>query len=133
MKKTLYCILILLMSLLMLNGVAAGEETKEPTKASPFEDTEQGNQYTPPRILDSPSRVATILTVPVGYATIQAAITAAISGDTIVVAAGTYAEAIIIDAKNLTIQGAGVGSRVGCHARVDNILSCFSVQYAVTE
>jgi nitrous oxidase accessory protein NosD len=40
------------------------------------------------------------------YTTIQAAVTAAVSGDTIHVAAGTYAEQVAI-AKALTLQGAG--------------------------
>jgi hypothetical protein len=45
-----------------------------------------------------------------GHATIQTAINAAIAGDVITVAAGTYPEAVTVNKANLTIQGAGAAS-----------------------
>ena len=50
---------------------------------------------------------AATLYVPGGYPTIQAAVGAAAPGDTIMVAAGTYNEAVTVNKTNLTIQGAG--------------------------
>jgi hypothetical protein len=49
------------------------------------------------------------INVPADYTTIQQAIDNATSGDTIVVAAGSYQEQLTIDAMTLTIQGAGIG------------------------
>ena len=46
------------------------------------------------------------------FNTIQAAIGAAVSGDTINVAAGTYTEVLNLGGKTLTIEGAGVGTTV---------------------
>ncbi len=53
---------------------------------------------------------AATINVPDDYSTIQAAINAASSGDTIQVAAGTYTENINVGTSNLTIQGAGADS-----------------------
>lgn len=50
------------------------------------------------------------LTVPWDYPTIQSAIDAAVSGQTVVVGPGDYEEQITVDAKNLTVLGAGKGS-----------------------
>lgn len=47
--------------------------------------------------------------VPGHYSTIQAAIGAAKPGDTIIVAAGTYTETIVINKANLTLLGANHG------------------------
>ena len=47
------------------------------------------------------------------FTSIQSAVDAAASGDTINVAAGTYEESINISAKTLTIEGAGVGATRG--------------------
>src|SRR6266849_526796 len=50
--------------------------------------------------------VAADINVPADYATIQAAVDAAASGDTIQIAAGVYTEQIVIVRKNLTLFGA---------------------------
>ena len=47
-----------------------------------------------------------------GYATIQAAVDAAVNGDTILIAAGTYREQVSINGKDITLQGAGVGQTI---------------------
>ena len=57
----------------------------------------------------STSGTATVRSVPVPYATIQAAITAASPGDIIDIAAGSYTENVVVN-KTLTIQGAGQAS-----------------------
>lgn len=41
------------------------------------------------------------------FCTVQAAVGVAVSGDTIMIASGTYNEAVTVDKANLTIQGAG--------------------------
>ena len=47
-----------------------------------------------------------------GYATIQAAVDAAVNGDTILIAAGHYREQVSISGKDITLQGAGVGQTI---------------------
>ena len=47
-----------------------------------------------------------------GYATIQAAVDAAVNGDTILIAAGPYREQVSISGKDITLQGAGVGQTI---------------------
>lgn len=50
---------------------------------------------------------ATIINVPGDQPTIQAAVDAASSGDTIIVSPGTYYENVVVNTPNLTIKGAG--------------------------
>ena len=52
------------------------------------------------------SSAATDLAVPTQYATIQAAVDAASSGDIIRIAAGVYLEQVVIVSKNLTLDAA---------------------------
>lgn len=56
--------------------------------------------------LDPPSAMAAVLRVAADHPTIQAAVNAAASGDTIQIASGLYEEQIIIRRKNLTLEGA---------------------------
>ncbi len=58
---------------------------------------------------DQFDHIASVLTVPAPYATITAALAAAGVGDTIDVAAGVYAENVIVN-KSVLIRGAGAGS-----------------------
>ena len=63
------------------------------------------------------AKAATLCVNPGGtggcYASIQAAVDDAGSGDTIVVAAGTYNENVIVSVANLTLQGANEGKSAG--------------------
>ena len=55
---------------------------------------------------------ATIRTVPAPYPTIQSAVNASAPGDTVSVAAGSYAEQVVVTTSNLTIMGSGAGSTI---------------------
>jgi hypothetical protein len=55
---------------------------------------------------------ADVIDVPGDYATIQGAIDAAVTGDLIQVAAGTYQEQLRIDSKDIDLAGAGIGTTV---------------------
>jgi len=46
------------------------------------------------------------------YATIQAAVDAAVNGDIVLVSAGTFREQVTVSDKNITIQGAGAGQTI---------------------
>jgi hypothetical protein len=48
----------------------------------------------------------------INYSTIQQAVDAALDGQTIFVSAGTYREQVTVSGKNITIQGAWIGSPV---------------------
>ena len=60
----------------------------------------------------SPVGPTATLDVPGTYASIQAAINAAGNGDFIRVAAGVYSENILIDSKNFSLRGAGIGQSI---------------------
>ena len=46
------------------------------------------------------------------YTTIQAAVDAAVNGDTIEIAAGTYREQVTVNGKDITLHGAGTGQTI---------------------
>lgn len=54
-----------------------------------------------------PVKAATTIYVPDDYSTIQAAVNNVTAGDTIIVRAGTYNEAVNVNKDNLTIRGVG--------------------------
>ena len=110
MKRTLLCSLVLLTVAILFVANALADTSKKP--ASPFEDPDKSAPFSARAPLSaSRGMLGSTINVPTDYLTIQAAINAAaLSGDIIVVAAGSYPEAITIDGKEVTIQGAGTGS-----------------------
>ena len=60
--------------------------------------------------LVSPAALAADLLVPQQYPTIQAAVNAAVAGDAVIVAPGTYNEQITIDGKAITVRSSGTAS-----------------------
>ncbi|MEV7022437.1 right-handed parallel beta-helix repeat-containing protein [Kitasatospora sp. NPDC093558] len=58
------------------------------------------------------ARAASTLVVPRDFSTIQAAVDAAASGDTVVVRAGTYTEQVVVSGKDVNLRGAGNGAAV---------------------
>lgn len=63
-------------------------------------------------LVTAPPAAAAIINVPGDYVTIQAAVNAASAGDTIIVAAGTYTENVVIGKANLTLQSAVKGGAI---------------------
>jgi VCBS repeat-containing protein len=55
-----------------------------------------------------------------GYATIGAALAAAVSGDTLLIAPGTYNENVVVNTANLTIKGAAAGVVIHGSFKSDN-------------
>jgi len=112
MKKYLLYSVVLLVTVLLAAAAVADTPKAAVSKASPFEDPEPGGQLAPPGPALAPGgATGATITVPTDYLKIQDAIdAAATSGDLIVVLAGSYPEAIVIDGKSLTIQGAGATS-----------------------
>ncbi|HYG46825.1 MAG TPA: hypothetical protein VD846_02690, partial [Allosphingosinicella sp.] len=78
------------------------------------------------RVFTLADTASTLLVGPGGFPTIQAAVDAARDGDTIVIAAGTYAENVDVD-KNVTIlgpnQGIGGTATRGAEAVIDGMVT----------
>lgn len=104
-------LLFVLLSASVLLSSAQGSPTipaRPPTAAT----EETGFIGRPAPVADPrPDGTASVLGVPVPYATIQAAVNAASPGDTIQIAAGVYIENIIVTTPVL-ISGAGAGSTI---------------------
>ncbi|MCK4537533.1 MAG: right-handed parallel beta-helix repeat-containing protein, partial [Candidatus Krumholzibacteria bacterium] len=112
--KYFFLLLAFVMVFTIATGTVSGAPGDEdrPKPIEPFPD-DGGSSALPASSRDIqrvPAAPGATWTVPGDYATIQAAINGATTGDIITVAAGTYPEALLIDGIDLTITGAGAGS-----------------------
>ena len=114
LRRLSFLALAVLIAAVSASALAAGDsaQAEKPRISEPFTPGDAGaalGSDSRDIIQRLPAAPGATINVPGDYATIQAAINAASSGDVIVVAAGPYDEAITIDGKDLTITGAGAG------------------------
>ncbi len=105
MNKSL--LLLPLLAIAFLSTAMSGQIVRKPHAAVEEQGVVKGNAPSQETVV--PNRIATILGVPIPYATITAAIAAATAGDTIEVAAGTFIENVVVN-KSVHIRGAGAAS-----------------------
>jgi len=83
-------------------------------------------------LLSQPHVFPHILRVPQDYATIQAAINAAVSGDEILVSAGTYNENIVLNKSGIIVQGQGSGNCILQGANTSSGILCDNISGTAT-